>query len=115
MIHTGQTNRDWEQGPVTIRALRSLTRQAFEAVRDAICAVPGNWTLEQHADYDGYLSLLVSSEGDSHAAIYVISGRLGQIELARFQDDQLRTLGQFADIEAAIAELINALPACRNR
>jgi len=113
-MHTGQTNRDWEQGPVTIRALRSLTQQAFAAVRDAVCAVPGGWTLEQHADYDGYLSFLVSSEDDQDAPTFVISGRLGQIELAQFQDDQLRTLGQFANIEAAIAELINALPDCRN-
>lgn len=110
-MHTGQTNRNWEQGPVTIRALRSLTPQAFAAVRDAICTAPGAWALEQHADYDGYLSFLVSPEGDHDAPIYVISGRLGQIELAQFQDDELRTLGQFADIEAAIAALIAALPA----
>jgi len=39
MMHTGQTNQNWEQGPVTIRALRSLPQQAFAAVRDAIYTV----------------------------------------------------------------------------
>lgn len=109
MIHTGQIDRAWEHGPVTIRALRSLTRQAFEAVADAIGEVSGSWALEQHDDYDGYLSALISPEGDRDAPSYLISGQVGQIELAQLQGDELHTLGRFEDIAATIAELVRAL------
>lgn len=109
MIHTGQIDRAWEQGPVTIRALRSLTRQAFEAVSNVISDLPGQWTLERHDDYEGYLSVLISPEGEADAPTFLISGQVGQIELAQFQGDQLRTLGRFEDLEATIAELARAL------
>jgi hypothetical protein len=108
MIHTDQIDRAWEQGPVTIRALRSLTRQAFEAVSDAISDVPG-MTLERHDDYEGYLSVLISSEAGTDAPSYLISGQVGRIELAQFQGDELHTLGRFEDIEATTAELVRAL------
>jgi hypothetical protein len=109
MIHTGQIDRAWEQGPVTIRALRSLTPQVFKVVADAVGEVPGNWVIEQHDDYDGYLSILISPEGDSDAPSYVISGQVGQIELAQFQGDELRSRGCFGHIEATTVELVRAL------
>jgi hypothetical protein len=109
MIHTGQIDRAWEQGPVTIRALRSFTPQAFKVVADALGQVPGDWVLEQHDDYDGYLSVLISTEGDSDAPSYLISGQVGQIELAQFEGDELHILGWFEDMEAATAELVRAL------
>jgi hypothetical protein len=109
MIHAGQIDRAWEQDPVTVRRLRSLTPQAFDAVDEAIRELPGRWTLEQHDDYEGYLSVLISPEADSDAPTYLISGKLGQVELAQFQGEELHTLGRFDNIEAAIAELVRAL------
>jgi hypothetical protein len=109
MIHTGQIDQAWEQGPVTIRALRSLTQHAFDAVSEAIGGVPGSWTLERHDDYDGYLSLLISPERGSDAPSFLISGQVGLMEVAKFQDDELHTLGQFENLEATTAELVRAL------
>jgi hypothetical protein len=109
MIHTGQIDRAWEQGPVTIRALRSLTQQAVGTVSDAIAGVPGQWTVEGHDDYDGYLSVLISPEGEADAPSFLISGQVGQIELAQFQGDELLTLGRFEDLEATTVELVRAL------
>ena len=109
MIHTSQIDRAWEQGPVTIRALRSLTGQAFEAVSNVISDLPGQWTVQGHDDYDGYLSVLISPKGEADAPSFLISGQVGQIELAQFQGDELHTLGRFEDLEATIAELVRAL------
>ncbi len=110
MSHIGQTDRAWEHGPVTIRALRSLTGQAFEAVRVAIAELPGGgWVLDAHDDYDGYLSLLISPERGSDAPSFLISGQVGLMEVAKFQGDELHTLGRFESLEATIAELVRAL------
>jgi hypothetical protein len=109
MIHIGQINQAWEQGPVTIRALRSLTGDAFQALSDAIAELQGGWILERHDDYDGYLSLLISPTSEINAPTYFISGQLGHIELAQFQGDELHALGRFKDIEATTAELVRAL------
>jgi hypothetical protein len=109
MIHTGQIHQAWEQGPVAIRALRSLTSEAFRVVADAAGELPGTWRVEQHDDYDGYLSVLICAEGDNNAPTYLISGQVGQIELAQIQGDELHTLGRFENMEAITAELVRAL------
>jgi hypothetical protein len=109
MIHTDQLDRAWEQGPVTIRAFRSLTQQAVGSVSDAIAGVPGRWTVDGHDDYDGYLSVLISPEGEADAPSFLVSGQVGQIELANFNGDELHTLGRFEDLEATIAGLVEAL------
>jgi hypothetical protein len=112
MLHTHQNSRVWDQGPVTIRPLTGLTQHACDAVNEAIRQVPGSWTVEQHDDYDGYLSLLISHESDPNPVTYLISGKIGQIELAQFQHDQLQTVGQFKDIEATVSELVTRLNRC---
>lgn len=99
MMRTVQSDRTWEQGPVAIRPLRSLTSEALKVVANVVCALPGNWGLEHHDDYEGYLSVLISAAGDSDAPTYLISGPVGQIELAKFERDELHTLGRFEDIE----------------
>jgi hypothetical protein len=109
MIHTDQIDQAWEQGPVTIRPLRSLTQQAFDAVREAIGGMPGNWTLERHDDYEGYLSILISPESEADVPSFLISGQVGLMEVAKFQGDELHTLGRFESLEATIAELVRAL------
>jgi hypothetical protein len=109
MTDDGQLIGVYEPNPVTIRALRSLTPQALDAVGDAVRDLPGQWALERHEDYDGYLSLLISSESDSGMPAYLISGKIGDIELAQFDGNQLHTLARFDDIEATTAELVRLL------
>jgi hypothetical protein len=109
MTDDGQLIGAYEHSPVTICALRSLTPQALDAVGDAVRDLPGRWTLERHEDYDGYLSLLVSPEDDCHRSTYLISGKIGDIELARFEDEQLHALARFEDIDATAAELVRLL------
>ena len=109
-MHTGQISQAWEQGPVTLRALRSLTPRTLDTVRSAITDVPGLWVVEQHDDYDGYLSILISPEtGGDDQPTFLISGTIGQVELAHSQGDELHTLGRFADVDATIAALIKLL------
>jgi hypothetical protein len=109
----GQISQAWEQGPVTLRALRSLTPPTVDAVRSAITNVPGHWAIEQHDDYDGYLSILISPERDNEndQPTFLISGTIGQVELAQSQSDHLHTLGRFPDVDATIAALIKVLTA----
>lgn len=109
VMSDGQIIGSYEHSPVTIRALRSLAPQALDEVSDAVRDLPGRWALERHEDYDGYLSLLVSPEGDSDMPTYLISGKIGAIELARFQGEELQALGLFNNTQATIAELVTVL------
>jgi hypothetical protein len=110
MIYSGHSNRVWEQGPVTIRALSSLTSEASGVVKRAVERAAPDWCVDTIDDYDGYLSIVVSRvdehEGDP---TFLISRRADQIELARLQADQLRSIATFATIEDATATLIGLL------
>jgi hypothetical protein len=110
MIYSGQTNRVGEEGPVTIRALSSLTREASDVVKRGLGRAAPGWCVDEVDDYDGYLSIVVSPiderEGDP---TFLISGTAHQIELARLQADQLQTVATFASIEDATAKLIGLL------
>lgn len=109
MMHISQSDQTWDQGPVAIRALRSLRENVVEAVRETVLEMASPWSLECHDDYDGYLSVLVSHERDPNAPSFLISGKVGQIEMATLHDDELRTLGRFNDLGDAIAELVSQL------
>ena len=110
MIYSGQSNRVWEQGPVTIRALSSLTREASDIVKRAVEGAAPDWCVDEIDDYDGYLSIVVSRR-DEHEGdpTFVITRTADQIELARLQADQLRTIATFATVEDASAGLIGLL------
>lgn len=97
----------YEPSPVMIRALRSLTQQHVDAVQ---AALPVAWSVDQHDDYDGYLSIVVAHGHDSGTTpAFLISGTTGHIELAELGDDVLNPVGRFATIEATIAELTAAI------
>lgn len=110
MIYSDQINRVWEQGPVSIRALSSLTRDSSSMVKGAVADIAPSWCVDEIDDYDGYLSIVVSRinerEGDP---TFLITRRTDQIELARLQADQLHTIATFANIEDATAKLISLL------
>ena len=106
MVHTGQTET-WELGPVTIRALRSLTREHADVVSQAVTRLGIGWTTECYDDCDGYLSIMVSPETEVQPT-YVISGSIERIELARLHDDKLVRLGIFNTVQEAVT-LLGAL------
>lgn len=107
MVQTTPTHFLLEQGTATVRALRSLTRRDADAVRAAIRASGGEWTVEEHDDYDGYLSLLIAPSHEG--AAYLVAGRTDAVEVAELRGDEMITLGAFPSIGAAAAVLRRAL------
>jgi len=100
-----------EQGPTPVRAFSSLTKRDMAAVNAAVRASGGGFAIEEHDDYDGYLSLLLSPGQEGRPA-YLISGRTGAVDLAEIRGDDMIALGSgFASIGAAMTVLRPALDA----
>ncbi len=87
-----------------VRALSSLTRRDADAVRAALRAAGSILTVAEHDDYDGYLSLLLTSP-EAGASGYLVSGRTGAIELAELSGDDMMVIGHFASIGPAMLSL----------
>ena len=92
----------------SIRALRSLTRRDADAVRSTVRAAATGYTVQEHDDYDGYLSLLVTS-ADECGSSYLVAGRTGAVDIAQLLDDDMSPLGTFPSIGAAMIVLRPAL------
>jgi hypothetical protein len=108
MMNTTQTNRPHhsEQGPVMIRALRSLTREHADVVSQTVNEIAGQWAIELHDDYEGYLSILISSaEPGREGPVYLVSGTHSQIEVNAMDQDVLRRVGCYKTINQAVARL----------
>ena len=95
-----------EQGPVVIRPLRSMTPAQAELVAQAVAALPTPWRVECHDDYDGYLSVIVSS-AEPDAPTFAISGTASKMSLSEMRDDVLYPQGHFSTVEEAVDALIN--------
>ncbi len=93
-----------DQGATTVRALSSLTRRDVAAVRASVRAAGGGFVVEEHDDYDGYMSLLLTPAQDGRPA-YLVSGRTGAVDLAELHGDDMAALGTFAGIGAAMLAL----------
>ena len=106
MIKTLPTDQQLDMGPVTIWALRSLTKSHMDHVTKAVGALPAAWFLDIHDDYDGYLSAIIEP-ADQSSATFLLSGTIERIEISMMdRDDRILTCcGSFTTIEAAIAEL----------
>lgn len=92
----------------TVRALSSLTPRDAAAVRATARATGNLYNVQEHDDYDGYLSLLLAPQ-DETASGFLVSGRTGAIDLAELQGDEMVPLGQFPSIGAAMLALRPAL------
>ncbi|MDP9095252.1 MAG: hypothetical protein M3N26_01630 [Pseudomonadota bacterium] len=92
----------------SIRALSSLTRRDADAVRSTVRAAATGYTVQEHDDYDGYLSLLVTPADDAGVS-YVVAGRTGTIDVALLENDDMASLGTFPSIGAAMSVLRPAL------
>lgn len=112
MMNTSQTDRtdSFEQGPVTIQALRSLSRQQAERIRRTVADVSGRWAMESHYDYEGYLSILLSpAELGREYPVHIVSGTIARIEVSTMDGDTLHQLGAYATIGQAAVRLRAAL------
>jgi hypothetical protein len=110
MMHPDQAYRVLEQGPVAIRALRSLRSDDTETVIHAIAAAGKGWSVQVCDDYDGYRSILVEPKDESAAhPAYLISGTVNWIELAEIRNDELSTVGAFDNVTSAAKALASLL------
>ncbi len=106
MMHSCPLYLNPEQHPVTIWASQSLTPSQADAVSQAVDALSADWSVDQHQDYEGYLSLVVSRDGQKGIGpTFLISGLVDRIELAELRADELHRLGNFNAIDELIAEL----------
>lgn len=96
---------DLDMGPVIIRALQSLTKSHMESVAKAVAALPTEWSLNVHDDYDGYLSVIIEPVGHD-SATFLLSGTTEKIEVCKLDhDDRMLKCGSFNTIEAATVQL----------
>ncbi len=110
MMHSSRLYLNPEQHPVTIRAIQSLTPSQADAVRQAVGALSAEWSVDQHEDYEGHLSIVVSRDGQRGTGpTFLISGSVDRIELAELRADELHRLGDFSAIDELIAELTRTL------
>lgn len=105
MIKARPADQQLDMGPVTIRALRSLTKSHMESVARAVAALPTEWSLDVHDDYEGYLSVIIEPAGHG-SATFLLSGTTEQIDVCKLdRDDQMLNCGSFNTIGAATAQL----------
>jgi hypothetical protein len=79
-----------------------------DAVHTTIRVAACSYTVHEHDDYDGYLSLLLMPADRTHPS-FMVAGRTGAVELAELQGDDMASLGTFPSIGAAMAVLRPAL------
>ena len=108
MVQTFPMYRPHESQSATIRAFSSLTRRDADVVRATLRAAACSYTAQEHDDYDGYLSVLLTP-ADQTRPSYMVAGRTGAVDLAELQDDDMAALGTFPSIGAAMAVLRPAL------
>ena len=102
---------DYDQQAAFVRAFRSLTFQDAEIVAQLIDVFGSTWSVQTSDDYDGYLFMLIepSAERRERLPSFIVSGKIGKIELAVVDGDDCRTLGCFGDIYGLTAELTERL------
>ena len=107
MTHTSHISQAYELGPVVIRALSSLTEEHARTVIEAVQARAPEWESDLLYDYNGYLSILVSSKYEVPGQpSYFISGTIQKIDLSEIRDDKVRQLGCFGTVQNTTAALI---------
>jgi len=108
MVQAFQMSPLSETVGASVRALSSLTRRDADAIRATVRAASCSYAVQEHDDYDGYLSLLLTPASDALPS-YMVGGRTGAVDLAELQGDDMTALGTFPSIGAAMAVLRPAL------
>lgn len=93
---------------VNIRAISSLSRRDVAAVHATVRAAAMRHTIQEHDDYDGYLSLLITPVNPAHPS-FMVAGKTGAVDLAELWGDDMVALGTFPSIGAAMIVLRPAL------
>ena len=104
MVQTFPMTHPHDSTSAAIRAFSSLTRRDANAVHATLRAAACSYTVHEHDDYDGYLSLLLTPAEDSRPS-YMVAGRTGAVDVAELQGDDMAALGTFPGIGAAMAVL----------
>ena len=93
---------------MVVRRLRSITPAQVGIVVEAVAALRGAWWVERHDDCDGYLSLVVSLDGDD-APTFAITGEADRIDLSEVRNDALHAHGNFGTAHDAAGALLDLL------
>ena len=104
MVQTFPTHQPQASASATIRAFTSLTRRDADAVRNTLRAAACCYSANEHDDYDGYLSMLLTPADEAHPS-YMVGGRTGAVDIAELQGDDMAALGTYPSIGAAMAVL----------
>ena len=106
-MHTHPTSANLDQNFALVRAFRSLRVGDADIIAKVVDAFGDTWSVQTGDDYDGYLFMLIepSDDKDEQLPNYMVTGQIGQIELAMVDGDDCRTLGRFEDIYGLTAEL----------
>ena len=87
-----------------IRALSSLTKRDGAVIRATVRVTGNLFRVDEHDDYDGYLSFLLTPLQEA-AAGFLVCGRAGAVDLAELRGDNMVALGRFPSIGAAMLTL----------
>ena len=93
---------------VNIRAFSSLSRRDVAAVEATVRAAAQRHAVQEHDDYDGYLSILITPT-DVARPSFMVAGKTGAIDLAELWGDDMVAIGTFPSIGAAMIVLRPAL------
>lgn len=108
MVYANPMQTHWEQRATIVRARHSLTGRDTAAVRASVRAEGDHYDVEEHVDYDGYVSLLLTARDDVDRA-FLVSGRKHAVTVSAIAGDSLRSLGTYPDVADAMAALQPAL------
>jgi hypothetical protein len=73
-----------------------------QVLATALSGLPGAWTLERHASYDGAFLLVLIPETDDVFPTFAIDGDRSGLHLSVLRDDAYSTVGKFATVEAIV-------------
>ena len=98
------------QDAAVIRALSSITLDQADRLTEIIRSAEPTWDVQTFDDYDGYLSLLVTSLVESgNEKSFSITGKTECLELWQVQGDDFTPLGSFDSVDQLSARLTDLI------
>ena len=98
------------QDAAVVRALSSITLDQADKLTELIRGAEPAWDIQMFDDYDGYLSLLLTSLNQSASQkSFSITGKAARLELWEAQGDDLTPLGTFDSVDQLSVRLMKLL------